>query len=285
MSERGIISDGHQAPDTYVGDEGVPAEGDTGPEIAQGTRIVIVRHGEAVCNAEEYIGGHNSCRGLTARGVRQVEVLAARLARTGELATATAFYTSILPRAIETGAIISSALGGASFVSTCSLCERHSGEADGLTWAEYGERYLRRSLPGDEPDRPLSPGGETWVDFVNRGADALTGLALAHPRELIVVAAHGGIIDASMIRFLKLPGHGAETRLHPEHSSLTEWQYTGSKWRLVRYSDAAHLLDAGTQSDGRRLADELYTAPPPWVVADPHPRPERARSGRTASLG
>jgi probable phosphoglycerate mutase len=240
--------------------------------VSQGTRIVIVRHGEAVCNAEEYIGGHESCRGLTALGVRQVEALAARLARTGELDGAAAFYTSILPRAIETAAILAPSLGNASFVQSCALCERHAGEADGLSWADYSERYMRQSLPGDEPELPLAPGGESWTGFLDRASSALTELALAHPGRLVVVVAHGGVIDSSMIRFLDLADHGVGVRLHPEHASMTEWQHIGSKWRLVRYNDAAHLLDAGTRTTPaaeRGAARRSLVSPPPrWVEAD-----------------
>jgi probable phosphoglycerate mutase len=243
------------------------------PEIGQGTRVVIVRHGEAVCNVEEYIGGPATCRGLTERGVRQAEALAARLARTGELDAAAALYTSVLPRAIETAAIIAPALGGASFVESCSLCERHPGEADGLSWTEYSQRYERRSLPGDEPDLVLAPGGESWAGFLDRASAALTAAAQAHPGGLVVVVAHGGVIDSSMIRFLGLADHGAGVRFHPEHTSLTEWQHTGSKWRLVRYSDAAHLLDpgpvAGSAGRAAGAGNGLLSAPPPWVVAEP----------------
>ncbi len=228
---------------------------------------MIVRHGEAVCNAEEYIGGHDTCRGLTKRGVRQAEALAARLARTRELESASAFYTSLLPRAIETAEVIAPALGGARFVPTCSLCERHPGEADGLTWAEYADRFQRRSLPGDDPDTPLAPGGESWTEFVGRAADALLAAVDAHPGELVVVVAHGGIVDSSMISFLGIADHGRDVRLHPEHASLTEWQHAGAKWRLVRYSDSAHLLG----EDGAGAESELRAPPPPWVVAEPRP--------------
>lgn len=241
-------------------------------DIAQGTRLVIVRHGEAVCNVEEYIGGHASCKGLTERGVLQARALAERLERTGELAGASAFYTSILPRAIQTAEVLAPVLAHSSrdgaaldLVQTCALCERHPGEADGLTWTQYVERYGRRSLPGDVPEEPLSPGGESWAGFLDRAAAALGDLARSHPGELVVVVAHGGVVDASMIRFLDLADHGAGVRLHPHHTSMTEWQHTGAKWRLVRYNDAAHLLEVGPAP----RAGGLLSAPPEWVVADP----------------
>ncbi len=214
-----------------------------------------------MCNAEEFIGGHESCRGLTERGRFQATVLGRRLRRTGELAQAAAVYSSILPRAIETAALIADGIGDRVAEQLCELCERHPGEADGLTWAEYEERFERTSLPTEDADVPLSPGGESWSYFVRRVESALVDLALAHPGELVVVVAHGGVIDSSMIRFLGLADEGAGTRLHPEHTSLTEWQHIGTKWRLVRYNDAAHLRDPDL--------DGVRSPTPVWVERDP----------------
>ena len=173
---------------------------------------MLIRHGEAVSNAEDLVGGHAGCRGLTELGRRQVLALADRIRRTGELEEATALYSSILPRAVETAAILSPALGNIAYEAACMLCERHPGEADGLTWAECEERY-GRLLPGDEPERPLSPGGESWLDLLDRAEEALYQVAGAHPGELIVVSSHGGIIGASLVRFLGLPEHGGLTAL------------------------------------------------------------------------
>ena len=225
------------------------------------SRLVIVRHGEAVCNVVPYIGGHNTCKGLTERGRAQAEALARRVARTGELADWAALYTSMLPRAIETAAALAPVLGG-EFISDDGLCERHPGEADGLTFEQYEQVYGRSSLPGVTPELPFSPGGESWVGFLDRAGAALARVVAAHPGGLVVVVAHGGIIDASMIRFLELPEHGTRVRLHPTHTSITEWSHTGTQWRLVRYNDAAHLaLDAD--------AAELTSTPPAWVRVDP----------------
>jgi probable phosphoglycerate mutase len=231
--------------------------------IEAGTRIVLIRHGEAVSNAEDFIGGHLGCRGLTARGVAQTRALAARLERTGELADATSLWTSVLARAIETAEIIATALPARLGVprQSCDLCERHPGEADGLSWAEYEQRYQRSSLPGEDPEMPLSPGGESWIEFVRRASAALVDLAQRHPGQLLVVVAHGGVIDASMITFLGIPAHGASVRLHVENTSITEWWHTGRIWRLVRYNDAAHLAEPA-------LAE--HRSPTPlWVFQDP----------------
>ncbi len=247
--------------------EVTPPEGTQARQIMPGTRLALVRHGEAACNAEDYIGGHSACRGLTARGVLQARILAGRLRRTGELDGAVALYTSVLPRAIETAEIVATGIAGPPSVprQSCLLCERHPGEADGLTWAEYEERYQRVSLPGDDPELPLAPGGESWSEFVARASGALTALALRHPGELAVVVAHGGVIDSSMIAFLGLAEHGGAIRLHSEHTSITEWQHTGRTWRLVRYNDAAHL--AGPEQAANRSPAPLWVGRDPALLA------------------
>lgn len=224
-----------------------------------GTRLAIVRHGEAVCNAESFVGGPKSCRGLTALGIRQSEVLAERLRRTGELAGASALWTSELPRAFQTAELLAPALGDLAIERSTSLCEREPGEADGLSWAEFTRRYGRSSTPGDQPESPFAPGGESWVGFVGRAATALRKLAARYSGGLVVVVAHGGIIDASLIAFLDLPEHGNGVRLHAENTSITEWRHTGRRWRLVRYNDAAHLAE----SDGALRAE-----PPEWVFTE-----------------
>ena len=80
---------------------------------ATATRVVMIRHGEAVCNVSGVCGGRLGCEGLTPRGRRQVEELRDRLLATGELAGADVLYASVLPRAIETAELVAPALVGA----------------------------------------------------------------------------------------------------------------------------------------------------------------------------
>ena len=226
-------------------------------ELVAGTRLVLIRHGEAVSNTDDLIGGHKGCRGLTERGVAQCEALARRFERTGELAEAAAMWTSVLPRAVESARILAPAVGVDAAHESCSLCEQHPGEADGLSWVEYERRYLRRSLPGMDPDLPLSPGGESWFELLDRAASALIDLACRYPGELVVVVTHGGVIGSSFIRFLELPDNGSGVQLHVDNTSITEWLYTGRRWRLVRLNDAAHLFDTAER--------DLRPLTPPWV--------------------
>jgi probable phosphoglycerate mutase len=228
------------------------------PEIVIGTGLTIIRHGEAWCNFEQFVGGPKSCRGLTLRGQRQAGALRDRLLVTKEIEGASALWTSTLPRAIETAQIGVEELLGLELHQSTELTERDAGEADGLFWHEIPIKYGRSSIPGENPDLPLSPGGESWITFIDRASAELNRLAIANPGRLTVVVAHGGIIDASLIRFLALPDHGAQVRLHAEHTSITEWRFTGKRWRLVRYNDFAHLLDPVHLG-------ELRSPSPQWV--------------------
>jgi probable phosphoglycerate mutase len=192
------------------------------------------------------VGGRTGCTGLSTVGVAEAEALKTRLVHTGELADVAAVYVSVLPRALETAAIVSPGLGGLVAVADCDLCELHPGEADGLTWAEFSERYGRPDWDVD-PDRVLAPGGESWTGFVSRVSTVLAEIAVRHAGQLSVVFCHGGVVEASIEAFLPADTGRGRLRLRTSHTSLTEWEVGIDGWRLLRYNDAAHL--AGVPAD------------------------------------
>lgn len=207
------------------------------------TTVALVRHGEAVCNVAGVVGGVSGCTGLTALGEAQVGALAERLARTGELARAGALYASVLPRAVATAEILAPALertrqGPPLVVTTdCGLCELHPGEADGLTWAAFTARFPEPDFDA-EPSRPLAPGAESWTSFVERASSAVARLADRHPGEVVVMACHAGVIEATLLRFLPVGPRTVRLGLRTEHASLTVWERSEGRWLLQRYNDA-----------------------------------------------
>jgi probable phosphoglycerate mutase len=245
------------------------------------TRLVLVRHGESECSLSGVVGGPKGCTGLSAKGVAQAEALRDRLIETKELWDAGAVYTSILERAVQTAKIASAGIRpGVPTFSDCDLCELHPGDADGLTWDAFLERYGDPDFDRD-PDTPLCPGGESWNGFVARAARALEELASRHRGELVVVFCHAGVIESSLLEFLHVAPERGRLKLRTDQTSLTEWQIslgvsagnfsenrTGTsaaprpgaarteasrpeasrpeasrpEWNLVRYNDAAHLL-------------------------------------------
>lgn len=176
---------------------------------------------------------------MTETGRRQAEALRDRLVTMAF--TADAIVTSVLPRAVETADILAKGIGMPSdgIPRFCDLCERHPGEGDGLTWDAFVERYGAFD-PIAEPDRPLSPGGESHYDFLNRVGAAVERLADDHRDETVLVVSHGGVILGALLLLLGVPPAWVTTEI--ANTSLTEWVRDDSgRWLLVRFNDAAHL--------------------------------------------
>ena len=213
-----------------------------GPAVNGGTRLVLVRHGEAICNVNGVVGGLRGCTGLTARGVAQAEALRDRLLRTGELGGGVALYASTLPRAVETAEIVASALAAYAgrpvpLVRDPDLCELRPGEADGLTWAQFSERFEAPDWDA-RPGEPLAPGGESWSGFVDRAAGALRRIvADAGGDRTIVAVCHAGVVEASLLRLLPVGPGRTRLGLRTAHASMTEWHVERDRWRLERYND------------------------------------------------
>jgi len=206
------------------------------------TRVVLVRHGEAACNVNGVVGGRRGCTGLTGTGVRQVEALRDRLARTGELGPVDALYSSVLARAVATAEILAPVLerpdgGSLRVVTDCGLCELHPGEADAVTWAEFSARFGEPDWDRD-PTTPLAPGGESWSGFVDRAASCVARLATRHRGGRVVLACHAGVIEATVLAFFAVDRtRRSRGLLRTEHASLTEWELAEGGWRLCRYND------------------------------------------------
>ncbi len=204
------------------------------------TRLVLIRHGESVAQVEGFLSGHDTCRGLSPAGRAQAEALRDRLVASGELGTVDAIYTSILPRTIETAAILAPALGDAPTVAECEWCEIHAGEAEGMLWSDLRDRYPQTGAPFD-PFRSIAPDAESWHQFFERAGARLQRVAVDHRGETVVVVCHGGIVGASFLALADLPVRMGVALVHEAvNTSLTEWRFTDDEWRLVRYNDAAH---------------------------------------------
>ena len=177
-------------------------------------------------------GGPIGCTGLTDRGRAQVAVLRDRLRETGELAGADALYASVLPRAVETAGSSPRPCGrpatdGArpSRSQECGFCELHPGEADGLDWRSSAPGSATRT--GTPTPAGASPRGARAGPGSSTGCrTTLDAVAARHPGELVVVACHAGVVEASLLAKLPVVGglDGARMKLRTQHASLTTWE-------------------------------------------------------------
>lgn len=211
------------------------------------TRLVLIRHGESVAQAEGFLAGHAGCRGLSDAGRRQAEALARRLTR-GELGEVAALYSSEMARAIETASIIGPVIGHDGPITDCGFCEIHPGDADGLTWSEAEQRWPSPDGAGWDLAEQRIDNAESWVDMHDRVGTALESLAATHAGETVVVACHGGVIAHAMLGHLRMPLDGDGAWMVATNTSITELvldetmdDWRRGRWGIVRYNDAAHL--------------------------------------------
>jgi broad specificity phosphatase PhoE len=111
--------------------------------------------------------------------------------------------------------------------------EQGLGDWQGLPHAELPARLSQPAHPfrphsGDE--RP--PGGESFVEVIDRVGAALERRAALHQGEEAVVVGHGGQIRASVAHALAI---GADNALHltVQNLSLTRIERTPDGWRVV----------------------------------------------------
>ncbi len=70
---------------------------------------------------------------------------------------------------------------------------------------------------------------------------ALYDVLQQHVGRTVVVACHGGVVDATFRQLLRAPSTG-NFQLHTLNTAITELRVTPSRpWQLLRYNDAAHL--------------------------------------------
>lgn len=216
------------------------------------TTLVLVRHGESNVTVNRVIGGFRTCSGLSELGREQADRLRERIAATGELAP-DVLISSNFPRAIETAQAIAPAFGDMAIEIVPGFGEHDPGpQVDGMTFHGYVERF--GSPDWTDPHAEVFPGGETIAAFHARVGEAVATAIDTHRGGCIVVACHGGVIDATFRHLLRAPLTGA-FELHTLNTSITEFVAADNgAWRLRRYNDVGHLH--GLPSETPRATSE-----------------------------
>lgn len=204
---------------------------------SEATRIVVVRHGETVWNAEMRMQGQLDTA-LSARGRRQAARLAGALAGEG----IETIVASDLARAFDTAAAIA-AVTGLPVATDTGLRERSFGIFEGHTYAEIDARWpaeagrWRRHEPGFAP-----AGGESLIGFSARAVAAVTRIAAAAPGRTLLVVSHGGVLDC-LYRAAAGLDLAAPRTWELGNAAINRLLFTGERFTLVGWSDTAHLDD------------------------------------------
>ena len=208
----------------------------------QATRIIAVRHGETAWNVDTRIQGHLDIA-LNDTGHWQARQVARALADE----PLAAVYTSDLQRAHATAQAIAQA-SGAPLVAEPGLRERSFGELEGRTFAEIEAELPEQARRWRQRAPHFAPaGGETLVQLRERIAATTHRLAAQHTEQLIVLVAHGGVLDMLYRLATGLDLQAPRTWL-VTNASINRLLWTPQGLTLVGWADTQHL-DTGSRDE------------------------------------
>ena len=208
----------------------------------QATRIIAIRHGETAWNVDTRIQGHLDIP-LNDTGLWQARQVARALA--GE--PLSAIYASDLQRAHTTARAIAE-VTGAPLVPEPALRERSFGELEGRTFAEIEAELPEQARRWRQRDPHFAPeGGETLVQLRERIAATTHRLAALHTGGLVVLVAHGGVLDV-LYRLATGQELQAPRTWQLANAAINRLLWTPEGLTLVGWADTQHL-DTGTRDE------------------------------------
>jgi broad specificity phosphatase PhoE len=204
-------------------------------------RLLLIRHGRPDYGSKQVL---ETPRGLQwdppldERGREQARSLAVRL---GLMDRPARIVTSPFQRCRQT---IAPFLDQANLGATVDgdLGEVYVGRWEGLSFEEItaGDEDLARRFRDQEPMFAIAPGGEGGpalrrrvVPAVERALDGIT-------EGVVVIAAHGGVINAYLGHVM---GIDRDLFFLPDHTSMNTVLVEGSRREMVFLNDVRHLTD------------------------------------------
>ncbi|MDP3653196.1 MAG: histidine phosphatase family protein [Rhodoferax sp.] len=216
------------------------------------TRIIAVRHGETAWNVDTRIQGQLDIA-LNDKGRWQAERVGAALAEEAVVR----IYSSDLSRAQATAQAIArharEPLARAVQLHT-GLRERGFGTFEGQTYAEIEAQWPEASLRWKRRDPDFAPpGGETPVQVHARVQRTVNEIARQHLGELIVLVAHGGVMDM-LYRLATQQPIGSTRTWELGNAAINRLLWTPDALTLVGWADTHHL-DEGVLDDSSVVSD------------------------------
>ena len=218
----------------------------------QATRIIAVRHGETAWNVDTRIQGHIDIP-LNDTGRWQARQLARALANE----PIAAIYASDLQRAHATAQEVADATG-APLVADPGLRERSFGELQGRTFVQIEADLPEQALRWRKRDPDFAPeGGESLTALRERIAATTHRRAAQHMGGLVLLVAHGGVLDV-LYRLATGQALQAPRTWLLTNAAINRLLWTPQGLSLVGWADAQHL-ESNNDSDGDTSRDETTT--------------------------
>ena len=208
--------------------------------MEEATRLIAVRHGETAWNVDTRIQGHIDI-GLNATGLWPAQRAGAALADE----PIGVVYASDLSRAWQTAQAIAEPHGLA-VQPDPRLRERAFGNMEGMSFAEIEATLPVQAKRWRERDPEFEPeGGESLLTFRDRVTGVAAELAARHPGELVVLVAHGGVMDV-LYRAATRQELQAPRTWQLGNAAINRMLWTPEGFSLVGWSDTAHLVAGST---------------------------------------
>ena len=199
-------------------------------------RLILVRHGETVWNAESRVQGGNADTPLSRKGVRQV----ARLAKVFKDEHIDLILSSPLRRA----ALTADAIGQhhqVPIVKDAGLKEVNVGEFDGLSTVNMSQTFTELLLSWWKGGCDRLPGGESFIELQQRAWSVIEPYVNEGAPKNMVVVSHYFTTLSIIFKALDLPmGMLVKFRMDPGCISIVEFGRFGP--RLARFNDTSYQV-------------------------------------------
>lgn len=199
-------------------------------------QVIFLRHGESRSNLENRVQGHSDS-GLTARGLRQAQKAATRLARVG----IRKIYSSDLGRAMQTSSVVAKKTGRR-VIPDPAWREISLGAWEGLSTDEINQKFRRgydRWLLS--PSRIAIPGAERVREFHSRVQARVKKLFLNETDGPVLVVTHGGVIASLLSLWLDSCFDKTLLNLRIDNTSITWVEKNSQRIKIHTLNDITHL--------------------------------------------
>jgi probable phosphoglycerate mutase len=202
------------------------------------TRIIAIRHGETAWNVDTRLQGHLDIP-LNDVGLWQAQQAARALADE----PIDAIYSSDLQRAWLTASAIAQTTQ-APLKAHQGLRERSFGVLEGHTFAELEVKDPEQAYRWRKRDPDFAPeGGESLITLRERITSTTHEIAAQHVGGLIVLVAHGGVLDV-LYRAATRQDIQAPRTWQLGNAAINRLLWTADGLSLVGWADTQHLDQA-----------------------------------------
>jgi broad specificity phosphatase PhoE len=202
------------------------------------TKLIIVRHAEAVGNAiREFHGWTDSS--ITERGHIQAKQVAERL----KDVPIDVIYSSSLKRTMETAMYISK-IKGLPIIKRDDLKEINGGLWEGMTWTNLVKSYPKEyEIWEEKPHIHQMPEGESMKDFQQRLINAVSDIINTEKGKNVCIVTHGTAIRVLMCWFLDYSLEDIVKIPWCDNTAVTIVDSNDEKFIVEIEGDSCHLDD------------------------------------------